>query len=336
MIQNIIRQLKFGFGALFIIIAVGTIGFEMIETEWDFLDSFYMTIITISTTGFKEVKPLSTEGRVLTIFLIISGVLTMAYTGGKAAQILIENQIFRRRRMAKNLDVIRDHYIVCGYGRSGRQICDSLVENKFSFVVIENDREKIEKIIEKNFLFVHGDASNDEILIKAGVERAKGLVSVVRTDAENVFTTLSAKGINPDLFIVARAIEEDTEAKLRKAGANRVVKPYELSTARMINLLLRPGIIDFIDNVARHEKRLISMEEIVVNSNSKLTGKTLQESAIRQDLNIIIVGINRGEGDFIYNPVSSSIIEADDKLIAIGEESNLQKLAELCNMNHAD
>ena len=235
--------------------------------------------------------------------------------------------------MAKNLDVIRDHYIVCGYGRSGRQICDSLVANKFSFVVIENDREKIEKIIEKNFLFVNGDASNDEVLIKAGVERAKGLVSVVRTDAENVFTTLSAKGINPDLFIVARAIEEDTETKLRKAGANRVVKPYELSTARMINLLLRPGIIDFIDNVARHEKRSISMEEIIVTSRSKLTGKTLQESAIRKDLNIIIVGINRGDADFIYNPVSSSIIEAGDKLIAIGEDSNLQKLAELCNRN---
>ena len=333
MIQNIIRQLKFGLAALIIIIAVGTIGFEVIETEWDFLDSFYMTIITISTTGFEEVKPLSPAGRILTIFLIISGVLTIAYTGGKAAQILIENQIFRRRRMAKNLDVIRDHYIVCGYGRSGRQICDSLVANKFSFVVIENDREKIEKIIEKNFLFVNGDASNDEVLIKAGVERAKGLVSVVRTDAENVFTTLSAKGINPDLFIVARAIEEDTETKLRKAGANRVVKPYELSTARMINLLLRPGIIDFIDNVARHEKRSISMEEIIVTSRSKLTGKTLQESAIRKDLNIIIVGINRGDADFIYNPVSSSIIEAGDKLIAIGEDSNLQKLAELCNRN---
>jgi voltage-gated potassium channel len=333
MTQNILRQLKFGFAALFIIIAIGTIGFEMIETEWDFLDSFYMTIITISTTGFKEVKPLSTEGRILTIFLIISGVLTLAYTGGKAAQILIENQIFRRRRMARNLDVVRDHYIVCGYGRSGRQICDSLMENKFSFVVIENDREKIDKIIEMNYLFVHGDASNDDILIKAGVERAKGLVSVVRTDAENVFTTLSAKGINPGLFIVARAIEEDTEAKLRKAGANRVVKPYELSTARMINLLLRPGIIDFIDNVARHGKHAISMEEIIVAPESRLTGKTLMESEIRQDLNIIVVGINRGEGDFIYNPVSSSLIEANDKLIAIGEESNLQKLAELCNRN---
>jgi voltage-gated potassium channel len=331
MIENIIKQLKFGFAALIIIIAIGTIGFETIEPEWDFLDSFYMTIITISTTGFKEVRPLSAGGRILTIFLIISGVLTIAYTGGKAAQILIENQIFRRRRMAKNLDIVRDHYIVCGYGRSGRQICESLNENKLSFVVIENDREKIDKLIEVNYLFVQGDASNDEILIKAGVERAKGLVSVVKTDAENVFTTLSAKGLNPKLFIVTRAIEEDTEAKLRKAGANRVVKPYELSTARMINLLLRPGIIDFIDNVARHEKQAISIEEINVSSKSKLIGKTLQESAIRQELNIIIVGMNRGEGDFIYNPVSSSIIEANDKLIAIGEEGNLQKLTDLCS-----
>jgi voltage-gated potassium channel len=253
MTENIIKQLKFGLAVLFIIIALGTLGFELLEPEWDFLDSFYMTIITISTTGFKEVKPLSTEGRILTIFLIISGVMTIAYTGGKAAQILIENQIFRRRRMAKNLNRVHDHYIVCGYGRMGRQICESLTENKASFVVIENDQVKIDKIIEKEYMFVNGDASNDDILLKAGIEKAKGLISVVKSDAENVFTALSAKGLNPNIFIVSRAVEEDTEGKLRKAGADRVVKPYDLSTARMINLLLRPGIIDFIDNVAKNK-----------------------------------------------------------------------------------
>lgn len=331
MTENIIRQLKFGFTILFIIIAIGTLGFELIEPDWGFLDSFYMTIISISTTGFKEVKPLSTEGRILTIFLIISGVLTIAYTGGKAAQILIENQIFRRRRMAKNLDNVHDHYIVCGYGRSGKKICESLKDSNASFVIIESDQNKIDLIIEKDYLFVNGDASNDETLIKAGVERAKGLVSVVKTDAENVFTTLSAKGLNPDIFIVSRAIEEDSEAKLRRAGADRVVKPYELSTNRMINLLLRPGIIDFIDNVARTKKNPISLEEIGVSSKSLLKGKTLQESAIRKELNIIIVAINRNDGDFMYNPESSSVIEADDKLIAIGEDNNLKKLVVLCS-----
>lgn len=331
MTENIIRQLKIGFTVLLIIIAIGTLGFEVIEPEWGFLDSFYMTIISISTTGFKEVKPLSTPGRILTIFLIISGVLTIAYTGGKAAQILIENQIFRRRRMAKNLDLVHDHYIVCGYGRSGKKICESLNESNVSFVIIESDQEKIDKIIEEDFIFVNGDASNDDILIKAGIERAKGLVSVVKTDAENVFTTLSAKGLNPDIFIVSRAIEENTEAKLRRAGADRVVKPYELSTNRMINLLLRPGIIDFIDNVAKNKKHPISMEEINVSAKSILNGKTLQESPIRKELNIIIVAINRNDGDFIYNPKSSSVIKDGDKLIAIGGEINLQKLDDLCS-----
>ncbi len=179
MTENIIKQLKIGFTVLFIIIAIGTLGFEMIEPDWGFLDSFYMTIISISTTGFKEVKPLSTEGRILTIFLIISGVLTIAYTGGKSAQILIENQIFRRRRMAKNLDLVHDHYIVCGYGLTGRKICESLNDNKVSFVVIENDQDKIDMIIDKDYIFVNGDASNDEILLKAGIERAKGSKNTV-------------------------------------------------------------------------------------------------------------------------------------------------------------
>lgn len=327
---NPLSQLKYGILSFIIIVLIGTIGFELIEEKWDFIDSFYMTIITISTTGFKEVKPLSTEGRLLTIFLIVSGVFTIGYTAGKAAQILIEKQILRRKRMEKKLGTISNHYIVCGFGRMGKQIAEALVENGDDFVVVENNPENVEVLIERGYLYINGDAASDEALIKAGVERAKGLVSVVATDAENVFTTLSAKELNPNVFVVARAIDEGTESKLMKAGADRVVKPYELGGNRMVQLLLRPGVIDFIDGVAKNKETTIQLEEITVCPGSELIGKTLIDSPIRRDLDIIIVAIYKKDGTFIYNPKSSAMLQQNDKLIAIGEEVKLEMLTKLC------
>jgi voltage-gated potassium channel len=268
-----------------------------------------------------------------TVFLIISGVLTIAYAGGKAAQILIETQVLRRRKMSKELENISGHYIVCGYGRMGRQICDGLVENSVPFVVVENDPKKLEMIKENNLLFIDGDVTKDEILVKAGINRAKGLVAVIRTDAENVFATLSARELNPEIFVVARAVEEGTDKKLITAGANRVVKPYELGGNRMVQLLLRPGVMDFIDGVARNKNVEISLEEITLNAGSPLVGKSLIDSPIRKDLNIIIVAISRSDGHFIYNPRSDTKFEVDDKLIAIGEQGNLSQLTELCLKN---
>lgn len=324
------NQFRFGLVSLFVIIVVGTLGYEIIEEDWDLLDSFYMTVITISTTGFKEVKNLSTEGRILTIFLIISGVLTIAYTGGKAAQILVETQLFRRRRMSKELENISGHYIVCGYGRMGKHICDGLKYNKMPFVVIENDLKKIEIIDELGYLFINGDATSDEIFIKAGVKRAKGLVAVIGSDAENVFATLSAKQLNPDIYVVSRAVEEGTESKLKTAGASRVVKPYDLGGNRMVQLLIRPGVIDFIDGVARRRDLNISLEEINLSENCSLVGTELKDSPIRKDLNIIIVAIHRKSGSLFYNPKSDTKFEVGDKLIAIGEKDNLAKLNEIC------
>ncbi len=323
-------QLKIGLFALASIIIIGTVGFEIIEEDMTILDSFYMTIISITTTGFKEVHDLSAAGRVFTIFLIITGVLAIGYTGGKGAQIIIEKQVFRRRRMSRKLDVIGNHYIVCGYGRMGKQVCESLTENEVAFVVIENDEKEIELLIDKNYLFVNGDATADDTMRKAGIDRAKGLVACIQSDAENVFATLSAKELNPEVYVVARAVDEGTESKLQKAGANRVVKPYELGGNRMVQLLLRPGVIDFIDDVAKDKNIDISLEEINLNSKSTLIGKTLVDSPIRRDLNIIIVAISRKSGKFIYNPKSTEAFEDGDKLIAIGEKGSLKKLTEYC------
>ena len=190
------KQLQFGLFILLSIIIIGTIGFEIIEDDMSVLDSFYMTIISITTTGFKEVKDLSPAGRIFTVFLIITGVLAIGYTGGKGAQIIIEKQVFRRRRMSRKLNLIGNHYLVCGYGRMGKRVCDSLAHNEVPFVVIENDEKEIEALIDKDYLFINGDATVDDTLQKAGIERAKGLVACIKSDAENVFATLSAKELN--------------------------------------------------------------------------------------------------------------------------------------------
>lgn len=324
------KELQAGFIAVMLIMSAGTAGYVIIE-DMSILDAFYMTVITISTTGYREVAPLHPAGKIFTSFIIITGVAALAYLGGKAAQMILEKTILRRKKMSRMVNSLNGHYIVCGYGRMGQAICEGLKENNVEFVVIENSEEKIEMIEEKGYLTVQGDCTSDDVLINAGLKRAKGLVAVVRTDAENVFAALSAKGLNPDIFVVSRAIEEGTESKLIKAGADRVVKPYELGGSRMVQLLLRPGVTDFIDGVARQRNVNIQLEEIKVSDNSTLAGTSLMDSTIRKDLNIIIVAFYKANGSFLYNPVSSTEIQAGDKLIAIGETENLEKLYLLCN-----
>jgi len=314
-----------------IVVIVGTVGYMFIE-DWSLPDAFYMTIISITTTGFAEVRPLSPLGRLLTVGIIITGVSTLAYVGGRAFQELIESQIFRRRKMSKKVKQLNNHYIVCGYGRLGRPICSELDASQLPFVVIEKDEKRIDQLLEQGFLFVPGDATQDETLLNAGIKRAKGLIGVLATDAQNVYVTLSAKQLNQQIFIVTRAIEEEAEKKLMRAGANRIVKPYEIGAHRMAHLLLRPGVVDFIDIVARSKGIDLGLEEIVLGDKSPLVNKTLADSSIRQQLNIIIVAINRGEDQYIYNPTSSTVLSGGDRLIAIGQWENLQKLNHLCDI----
>ena len=323
--NRILGQIGIGLSVIVLITILGTIFYALFE-DFSILEAFYMTIITISTTGFKEVRPLSGAGMFVTTIIIITGVLTIAYTGGKAAQLIIETELFRRKRMSKQVEKLSNHYIVCGYGRMGREVCDTLMENNELFVVIDNEQIKINEVVEKDFLFIQGDATSDEILIQAGIERAKGLAAVVKSDAENIFITLSARLIKKDLFVVARAIEERTESKLIKAGANRVVKPYELGGKRIVHLLLKPGVTDFIEGVARKKGTDINLEEILINNNGVLVNKTLAESPLRKDLNVMVIAIYKASGKFIYNPRSTEKIELGDKLIVIAETVNLEKL----------
>ena len=326
------RQIWSAFLLLLNITLVGTVGYVFIE-KWTFLESLYMTVITITTIGFGEIRPLTPVGRVFTIGLIISGVGTFAYIGGRAAQLIFVPQLLRRRRVNKKVQETENHYVVCGFGRLGKPICEELAASNLPFVVVEKDAGKIDRLIELGCLCVHGDATQDEVLLKAGVKRAKGLAVVLASDAENVFTTLSVKVLNPDLFVVARAIEEETETKLKRAGADRIVKPYEIGAARMANLLLRPGVADFIDLVASDKGIDLNFEEIVVGSHSALHEKTIAEAKLLQSLNIMLVGIFRENGVFSYNPPSTMEIKKGDRLIAIGQSEALTSLNALCGRN---
>lgn len=310
---------------IFIIIS-GTSGFMIIE-GWNIPDSLYMTIITITTTGFEEVHPLSTKGEIFTLVLLLFSFGTVIYIGTAGVQIFIETKFFRRKKMQKRIEQLTDHYIVCGYGRMGSHICNELQDSNVDFVVIENNADNFAKLDELGYLYDSGDASSDATLHRTGVDRAKGLVAVLSSDAENVFATLSAKSLNPKIFVVARAIEYNTESKLIKAGADRVVKPYELGGHRMAEIVLRPGVLDFIDVVAGKKTVDLMMEEITVKDGSSMDKKTLAELPLRSELNIIVVAIqNEDKGIFVYNPQSDTIVDVGNKLIAIGERSSLDKL----------
>jgi voltage-gated potassium channel len=289
-----------------------------------------MTIITITTTGFEEVHQLSTEGEIFTLILLMVSFGTVIYIGGTGVQILVESKFFRRKKMQKKIERLKDHYIVCGFGRMGTHICNDLRQANAPFVVIESNLDNKKKLEELEYLYDIGDASSDDTLLRTGVKNAKGLVAVLSSDAENVFATLSAKTLNPQIFVVARAIDEHTEPKLMKAGANRVVKPYVLGGVRMAEILLRPGVMDFIDVVAGNNKIDLQIEEITVNKGSSMDKKTLAQLPIRSDLNVIIVSIqNEDKGLFIYNPKGNTIVDEGNKLIAIGERANLEKLKKL-------
>jgi voltage-gated potassium channel len=320
------RHLLIGFFILLSTILIGIIGFMLIE-GWSFMDSLYMTTITITTTGFQEVHPLSDSGHLFTVLLLFMSVGTILFIGGTGVQYMIESKFIRRRRMLKQIEKLENHYIVCGFGRMGTHICDKLAEAKVPFVVIENNTSNFSRLDTFGYVYDKGDAADDDTLIRVGIKRAKGLVAVLSTDPENVFATLSARVLNPSLFIVARAIDEDTESKLIKAGANRVVKPYELGGSRMAEIVLRPGVLDFIDVVYGSKKVDIHIEEITVKQGSKMHKKALAELPLRTEFNTIIVAIqNEEKGIFIYNPKGDTIVDEGNKLIAIGEEANLDKL----------
>ena len=324
------RQFFFSLVLIVLVIVTGTAGYVVIE-KWSLLDAIYMTVTTITTVGYREVHDLSTAGRVFTLFLIVFGVGTILYTLNNAARIVIEGEIqqmFGRRKLEKRIKELRNHYIVGGYGRMGSVICKELKEKGAEFVVIEKEPMAGE-LVQDGMLFVRGDATRDEVLKEAGIERAKGLISVLPTDAENLYVVLSAKVLNPDLNIVARAGEEGSEQKLLRAGADRVVSPYHIGGLRIAHTVLKPSVVDFIEFATRSGNIDLQMEEIYVREGAEIAGTTLDECGIGRDLGIIIVAIKRLGGDMKFNPTFRTTIKPGDVLIALGERTKLKVLEDM-------
>jgi len=323
-LRGLKKRLIFALVFITCVVIAGSAGYMLIE-GWGCLDSLYMTVITIASVGYKEIHDLSANGRIFTIILIISGVGSVTYALTTIAKIVVEGEIqevFGRKRLEKKIKELKGHYIVCGYGRMGRIICRELKEKDIKFVVIEKNPDTFESGEET--LVIKGDATKDENLKEAGIEKAMGLISVLPTDAENLFVVLSARELNPKLFIVARAGEEGSEQKLLRAGADRVVSPYHIGGLRIAHTVLKPAVVDFIEFATKSGNIDLQMEEITVQHNSKLAGLTLDECGIGRDLGIIVVAIKKVSGDMKFNPTFRTSIEAGDTLIALGEISKLR------------
>ena len=322
-----LRKVLFSLISLVILIGGGTLGYAVIE-DWSGFESLYMTVITLATVGYKEVHELSYEGKVFTIILIIFGTGNIAYTIGSMIQFMVEGQLRKllgRKKLQKKIKNLKGHYIVCGFGRIGRLVSREFASKPIPFIVVEQNPDRCQRLEDEGYLFVHGDATHDDVLEKAGIRQAKGLVTVVTSDSANVFITLTARGINPELFILARASEDGADIKLMRAGANKVVSPYTIGASRIAQAILRPSVVDFIDIATGTENIELQLEEIQISSKSTLSGKTLINSGIRKELGLIIVGIKRNQ-HMNFNPDPTIEIEPADILIALGEPDAINNL----------
>lgn len=317
-----------GVALLAAVLCFGTFGYMVIE-KWGFLDALYMTVITITTVGFGEIHPVSEDGRIFTIILIFAGIGIVAYILGLVAQTMVAFQmskILGRRRLGVKMKTMKDHYIICGYGRIGKTICHELVSNGIPVVVIDANQEMKSIFDENGIPCILDDATSEDVLMEARIDRAKGLVSVVSSDADNLFITMSARGLNPSLFILTRADEEQNQKKFLRAGANRVFLPYLIGGQKMAHTIVKPAVTDFLELTVHDKDIELKMQELLVQEGSRLAGVNLLESGIRQDLNIIIIAIMKSDGTMTFNPSSQTRMEQGDTLIALGHTHDLEDL----------
>ena len=331
------RRVLWGVCALVIIIAAGAIGYVIIE-GWSFIDALFMTVITITTVGYEEVHTLSAGGRIFSIFLIVGGVGGALYVLSSMVQFIIEGHLgttfLGRRRMERRIVKLKEHFILCGYGRVGQEIAHIFTEEGVPFIIIDKDQESIASAEKDGYLYVLADATNDEGLIEAGIERARGLVVAAGSDADNVYITLSARGMRPDLFIEARASSSEAEAKLKRAGADRIISPDSLGARHMAQLALRPAVVDFIDTTIFRRGQELQLENVAVGNESALIGLTVEEARLRTKATIL--AISRKRGKVVANPTAEETIQAGDMLITLGTREQLAALEEICERCKTD
>ena len=314
-------------------ITSGTVGFRVIE-GWGFMDALYMTIITIASVGYQEIHPLGDAGRIFNMVLIFFGLGTMTYVAASVVQFMVEGRIraiMGRRRLDRRIDRLNQHYIICGYGRIGRILCQTLRQKPVELVVIENSPELTPALEQDRVLYVQGDATSEDVLRRAGIERARGLVAVLANDTENVFLVLTARQLAPHLMIIARASREGSKNKLRAAGANIVESPYEMGAFRLAQRIMRPTVTSFLEFAFSQTRKDIQLEELAVSEASALAHVSLKDSGIRQKFNLIIIAIKKADGTMLFNPSFESVLMPTDTVIALGEVENLDKLERVLN-----
>jgi voltage-gated potassium channel len=309
------------------LLVLGSLGYVWVE-GWNFFDALYMTVTTLTTVGYAEVHPLDEVGRVYNMLLILAGMGVLFYILGSLARVLVEGElhaVMGKRRLIKHIKRLKNHYILCGFGRIGEVIARHLKDRGLPLVVIENDPALLAHLEASGYYFINGDATNEEVLVEAEIERAKGLISVLSTDSDNVYVVLTARSLNPHLFIVARGEGAGSEQKLLRAGADKVESPYQMGGQKMAQTIMRPTVVTFVE-LAMKDGVDWSMEEVAVGQGSPLLGVPLKDSGIRQKLNLILVAIKRADGEMLFNPSHETPILAGDTLIALGLRKNLVAL----------
>jgi len=310
--------------ALAIVVSAGVIGYMTIE-GWSFLDALYMTVITLSTVGYQEVRALSEAGRVFSVVLIVFGVGAMLYTLTTLVQYFLEGSIasiWGRRRMKDRISKLRDHVVLCGYGLVGREVAQVFKSEGVSFVVVERDPQALEAAADNDYLCVEGNATTDEVLEEAGVRRARALVTALGSDADNVYVTLSAREMRPDLFIAARASVAESEPKLRRAGADRTMSPYRIGGRRLAMLTLRPVVVDFVDTTLPSRGGELVLENVKISPGSPVCGKTIEQGQ-QFSGKATILAVKKQDGRLLANPAADTMLEVDDELVVTGRREQL-------------
>lgn len=326
-----LRHLLLPLLVLLLLLVGGTLGYKVVG-GWDLFDALYMTVITITTVGFHEVKPLGTAGRLFTMALALGGVFTAFYAAGAFIRAIVTGEIrtvFGRQRMESQLAHLDRHLVVCGFGRMGRLVCEEFSAAGLPFVLIDRNAAVLQDFSIPHGIALVGDATADEVLKQAGVDRARALVSAAASDADNLYITMSARFLSESLFIVARAESEGAERKLVRAGASRVISPYSIGGHRVAQAVLRPHAMEFIELATRTAHLELQIEEAELRKGSRLVGNSLKTSPIKSELGIIVVAIKKPDGKMVFNPAPETVLAGGDVLIAIGHRQQLDRLEDL-------
>lgn len=316
---------------LVLVVAAGTAGFALIE-GWSAWDALYMTITTVTTVGYREIHPLSHAGEVFNVGLIVVGVGTVLYTLSTLMALVVEGELHDRwsqRRRDRMLTELQRHFIVCGYGRIGRIIADEFRRQKVPFLIVEQDPHLAQTAVEAGLIAASADATNEDTLKRVGIDRARGLIAAVGTDAENVYIVLTARLMRPDLFIIGRAETEDAGRKLQRAGADRVVSPYRIGAVQLAQTALRPAVVDFVQLATSSQNLELTMEQVRLEDGSELTGRSILDANLRQRFRVIVVAIQRADGRMEFNPSSETVMNRGDQLVVLGPPENLRQLEAL-------